>query len=121
MRETGHENIRRTLECSGLFKTSVFFRACLNGGGGPKVGEVTRKNKTRLLAILQPRVLGWCFLRLLLRLQLRSLSRGVPSSHLEKDERLSLGQYVFIQESVTRCVTRCLVSRETVDLIRCTE
>ena len=36
-------------------------------------------------------VLGWHFLRLLLRLQLRSLSRGVPSSHLEKDERLILG------------------------------
>ena len=36
-------------------------------------------------------VLGWGFLRLLLRLQLRSLSRGVPSSHLEKDERLILG------------------------------
>ena len=29
--------------------------------------------------------------------------------------------YVFIHESVTRCVTRCLVSRETVDLIRYTE
>ena len=38
-----------------------------------------------------PGVLGWGSLRLLLRLQLRSLSRGVPSSHLEKDERLILG------------------------------
>ena len=38
-----------------------------------------------------PGVLGWGFLRLLLHLQLRSLSRGVPSSHLEKDERLILG------------------------------
>ena len=37
-----------------------------------------------------PGVLGWGFLRLLLHLQLRSLSRGVPSSHLEKDERLIL-------------------------------
>ena len=36
-------------------------------------------------------MLGWGFLRLLLRLQLGSLSRGVPSSHLEKDERLILG------------------------------
>ena len=34
-------------------------------------------------------------LRLLLRLQLGSLSRGVPSSHLEKDERLILG-HVYI-------------------------
>ena len=31
------------------------------------------------------------FLLLLLRLQLRSLSRGVPSSHLKKDQRLILG------------------------------
>ena len=36
-------------------------------------------------------MVGWGFLGLLLRLQLRSLSRGVPSSHLEKDERLILG------------------------------
>ena len=38
-----------------------------------------------------PGVLRWGFLRLLLRLQLRSLSRGVLSSRLEKDERLILG------------------------------
>ena len=36
-------------------------------------------------------VLGWGFLRLLLRLQLESLSIDVPSSHLEKDERFILG------------------------------
>ena len=36
-------------------------------------------------------MLGWGFLRLLLRLQLGSLSRGFLSSHLEKDERLILG------------------------------
>ena len=38
-----------------------------------------------------PGVLRWDFLRLMLRLQLRSLSRGIPSSHLEKNERLILG------------------------------
>ena len=37
-----------------------------------------------------PGVLGWGFLRLSLRLQLRSLSRGIPSSHLEKDKGLIL-------------------------------
>ena len=36
-------------------------------------------------------MLVWGFFSLLLHLQLRSLSRGVPSSHLEKDERLILG------------------------------
>ena len=66
------------------------FRACLHGGGGPQVGgpQLWSKNKTRLHAILQPRVLGWDFLRLLLRLQLRILSWDVPSSHLEKNKIL---------------------------------
>ena len=50
-----------------------------------------RKLKRVYVQSYNPGVLGWGFLRLLLRLQLRSLSRGVPSSHLEKDERLILG------------------------------
>ena len=50
-----------------------------------------RKIKRIYMQSYNPGVLGWGFLRLLLRLQLRSLSRGVPSSHLEKDERLILG------------------------------
>ena len=50
-----------------------------------------RKIKRIYMQSCNPGVLGWGFLRLLLRLQLRSLSRGVPSSHLEKDERLILG------------------------------
>ena len=50
-----------------------------------------RKIKRFYMQTYNPRVLGWGFLRFLLRLQLRSLSRGVPSSHLEKDERLILG------------------------------
>ena len=44
-----------------------------------------------------PGVLGWGFLRLLLRLQLRTLSRGVPSLNLEKGERVILGHmYLFM-------------------------
>ena len=35
-------------------------------------------------------VLGWGFLRLLLHLQLGNLNTGLPSSHLEKDERFIL-------------------------------
>ena len=50
-----------------------------------------RKLKRVYVQSYNPGVLGWGFLRLLLRLQSRSLSRGVPSSHLEKDERLILG------------------------------
>ena len=57
-------------------------------GNSPSRG---RKIKRVYIQSYNPGVLGWGFLRLLLRLQLRSLSRGVPSSHLEKDERLILG------------------------------
>ena len=50
-----------------------------------------RKIKRVYMQSYNPGVLRWGFLRLLLRLQLRSMSRGVPSSHVEKDERLILG------------------------------
>ena len=50
-----------------------------------------RKWKCVYMQSYNPEVLGWGFLRLLLRLQLGSLSAGVPSSHLEKDERLIIG------------------------------
>ena len=49
-----------------------------------------RKIKRVYMQSYNPGVLGWGFLRLLLRLQLRSLSRGVPSLHFEKKERLIL-------------------------------
>ena len=74
-------------------------RACLHGAGGWRWGTPGRwgnppsrgrKVKRIYMQSYNPGVLGWGFLRLLLRLQLRTLSRGVPSSHLEKDERLIL-------------------------------
>ena len=49
-----------------------------------------RKIKRVYMQSYNPGVLGWGFLRLLLRLQLGSLPRGVPSSHLEKDGKLIL-------------------------------
>ena len=50
-----------------------------------------RKIKHVNIQSYDPGVQGWGFLRLLLRLRLGSLSIGVPSSRLEKDERLILG------------------------------
>ena len=50
-----------------------------------------RKIKRVYMQSYNPGVLGWGFSRLLLRFQLGSLSTGVPSSHLKKDERLILG------------------------------
>ena len=48
-----------------------------------------------------------------MHLQLRNLSRGVPSSHLEKDERLILGHmYLFMKAS--RVVLRGVRLREEI-------
>ena len=50
-------------------------------------------------------------LRLLLHLQLRSLSKGVPGSHLEKDQKFILGHiYLFMKAS--RVVLRVVRLRE---------
>jgi len=55
--------------CAIAATRSGKFRACLHGGGGPQVGEVTRlggvKNNSPLHAILQPRHLGVHFLRII--------------------------------------------------------
>ena len=58
--------------CSFLFQAhhgSSAFRACLHGGGGPQVGEVTRlgevKNNPPLHAILQPRHPGVHFVKII--------------------------------------------------------
>ena len=66
-------------------------QSCLKLGWWGNPPNRGRKIKRVYMQSYNPGVLGWGFLRLLLRLQLRSLSRGVPSSHLEKDERLILG------------------------------
>ena len=70
----------------GLFT----WRWGIPGGWGnpPNRGQ---KIKRVYMQSHHPGVLRWGFLRLWLRLQLRSLSRGVPSSHLEKTGRLILG------------------------------
>ena len=63
-----------------------------------------RKIKRVYMQSYNPGVLGWGFLRLLLRLQLRSLSRGVPNSHLEKHERLILGHFwIFLWKRHALC------------------
>ena len=76
----------------GTFSREMLLRPVRCGtpsrwGNPPSCG---RKIKRVYLQSYSPGVVGWGFLGLLLRLQLRSLSRGVPSSHLEKDERLIL-------------------------------
>ena len=65
-----------------------------------------RKIKRVYIQSYNPGMLGLVFLRLLLRLQLRSFSRSVPRSHLEKDER---HMYLFMKASrvVLRGVWLC--------------
>ena len=56
-------------------------KACLHGGEGPQVGEVTRlvvvKSKTRLHTILQPRGTGVRFLEVAVALAINIRSIGV--------------------------------------------
>ena len=66
-----------------------FFRACLHVGEDPL--SRGRKIKRIYLRSYNPELLGWGFLRVLLRLQLGSLNIGVLSLSLEKDERFILG------------------------------
>ena len=70
--------------------SGLFTRRCGTPGRWGNPPSRDRKIKRVYLQSYSPGVLGRGFLGLLLRLQLRSLSRGVPSSHLEKDERLIL-------------------------------
>ena len=65
-----------------------FFRACLNGGGGPQVGEVTRKNKTRLLAILQPRGAGVVFLEIAVALTIKEFEQRRPKLTSRKRRKI---------------------------------
>ena len=59
-----------------------------------------RKIKCVYMQSNNPGVMGWGFSRLLLHLQLGSLSISVPSSLLEKDKRLILGhRYLFMKAS----------------------
>ena len=82
--QEGTENWIHTCLC----QETVFCLDSFFWGNPPSRG---RETQCVYMQSYNPGVLGWGFLRLLLRLQLRSLSRGVPSSHLEKDERLILG------------------------------
>ena len=70
-----------------------------------------RKIKRVYIQSYNPGVLRKGFLRLLLRLQLRSLSRGFPSSHLVKDERLILAHTCLFMKA-SRVVLRGVWFRE---------
>ena len=74
-----------TLEASLVSNHQLQVRACLHGGGGPQVGEVARGRKIKRVYMqsYNPGVLGRGFSRLLLRLQLKSFSRG-PQAHISK-------------------------------------
>ena len=77
--------------------------------GEPQVGEVTRLAVVEIYNAFTYNLTT--FLRLLLRLKLRSLSRGFPSSHLEKDERLILGHICLFMKA-SRVVLRGVWFRE---------
>ena len=79
------------------------------------------KNKTRLHAILQPQGAGVEFLEVVVALAIKEFAQRRPKLTSRKKRKINSRTHMNILESVTRCVMRCLVLRETVDLIRYTE
>ena len=61
------------------------------------------------------------FLEVVVALAIKEFEQRRSKLTSRKRRKVISRTHVFIHESVTRCVTRCLVSRGTVDLIRYTE
>ena len=60
-------------------------------------------------------------LKVVVALAIKEFKQRRPKLTSRKRQRINSQTHVFIHESVMRCVTRCLVSQVTVDLIRYTE
>ena len=61
------------------------------------------------------------FLEVVVALAIKEFEQRLPKLTSHKRRKISSRTRVFIHESVMHCVTRCLVSRATVDLILYTE
>ena len=96
---TDFKNAQSSTECSGLSLESKRPVQMEVGTLGRWGNPPSRGLKVKRVYIHSYNTGGleWGFLRLLLR---------VPSSRLEKDERLTLG-HVFTYSLIQRCVTRC--------------
>ena len=66
-------------------------------------------------AILQSRGTGVRFLEVVVALAIKEFEQRRPKLTSQKRRKINSRTHVFIHESVTRCVMRCLVSRGTVD------
>ena len=58
------------------------------------------------------------FLEVVFALAIKEFEQRRSKLTCRKRREINSRRHVFIHESVRRCVTRCLVSRGTVDLIR---
>ena len=61
------------------------------------------------------------FLEVVVALAIKEFEQRRPKLTSRKRRKINFRTHVFIHESVTRCITRCLVSRGAVDLISYTE
>ena len=66
-------------------------------------------------AILQPQGTGVRFLEVVVALAIKEFEQRRTKLTSRKRRKINSRTHVFIHESVTRCVMRCLVSRGTVD------
>ena len=61
------------------------------------------------------------FLEVVVALAVKEFEQRLPKLTSRERRKINSRTHMSIHESVTRCVTWCLVSRGTVDLIRYTE
>ena len=90
-------------------------RACLHGGGGPQVGEVTRlavKNKTHSHAILQPRGAGVRFLEVVVALAIKEFEQRRPKFTSRKRRKLNSRTHMYLFMKASRVVLRGVWFRE---------
>ena len=61
------------------------------------------------------------FLEVVVALAVKEFEQRLPKLTSRERRKINSRTHMSIHESVTRCVTWCLVSRGTVDLLRYTE
>ena len=97
-------------------RRDTFLRACIHGGEGPQVGEVTRltvvKNKMKCHAILQPRGAGVRFLEVVIALAIKEFEQRRPMPTSRKRRKINSRTHMYLFMKASRVVLRGVWFRE---------
>ena len=104
--------------CKEIFQLYLTcFRACLLGGGGPQVGEVTRlavveEKKKRLHTILQPRGAEVRFLEVVVALEIKEFEQRRPKLTSRERRKINSRTHMYLFMKASRVVLRGVWFRE---------